>query len=159
MVKGVRPGRHGPLGEWGWASAYEPGEEQEQSVDPIEMHKDGIFMNPRNVSSWVVFIVQTKAAVSSSPPRPLQHPHSPLTRVLLHRRFLSQASQMYDSSLIASVGYILSTTVAITAGKGGRSQGFCLLPEQQGQDPSVEGAGSALASCSDSFCLWRKCRV
>ncbi|XP_021570201.1 NIPA-like protein 3 isoform X5 [Carlito syrichta] len=30
--------------------------------------------------------------------------------------FLSQASQMYDSSLIASVGYILSTTVAITAG-------------------------------------------
>uniref|UniRef100_A0A5F8AG17 NIPA like domain containing 3 n=1 Tax=Macaca mulatta TaxID=9544 RepID=A0A5F8AG17_MACMU len=30
--------------------------------------------------------------------------------------FLSQASQMYDSSLIASVGYILSTTIAITAG-------------------------------------------
>ncbi|XP_038967219.1 NIPA-like protein 3 isoform X3 [Rattus norvegicus] len=30
--------------------------------------------------------------------------------------FLSQASQIYDSSLIASVGYILSTTVAITAG-------------------------------------------
>uniref|UniRef100_A0A8D1BGB2 NIPA-like protein 3 n=1 Tax=Sus scrofa TaxID=9823 RepID=A0A8D1BGB2_PIG len=30
--------------------------------------------------------------------------------------FLGQASQMYDSSLIASVGYILSTTVAITAG-------------------------------------------
>uniref|UniRef100_A0A8D0LNZ8 NIPA like domain containing 3 n=1 Tax=Sus scrofa TaxID=9823 RepID=A0A8D0LNZ8_PIG len=29
--------------------------------------------------------------------------------------FLGQASQMYDSSLIASVGYILSTTVAITA--------------------------------------------
>ncbi|GAB5574693.1 NIPA-like protein 3 isoform X1 [Prionailurus iriomotensis] len=29
--------------------------------------------------------------------------------------FLSQASQMYDSSLIASVGYILSTTIAITA--------------------------------------------
>lgn len=26
---------------------------------------------------------------------------------------------MYDSSLIASVGYILSTTIAITAGKGG----------------------------------------
>nr|XP_042128020.1 NIPA-like protein 3 isoform X2 [Peromyscus maniculatus bairdii] len=30
--------------------------------------------------------------------------------------FLSQASQIYDSSLIASVGYILSTTAAITAG-------------------------------------------
>ncbi|XP_043850128.1 NIPA-like protein 3 isoform X2 [Dromiciops gliroides] len=30
--------------------------------------------------------------------------------------FLSQATQLYDSSLIASVGYILSTTVAITAG-------------------------------------------
>uniref|UniRef100_A0AC11BFC1 NIPA like domain containing 3 n=1 Tax=Ovis aries TaxID=9940 RepID=A0AC11BFC1_SHEEP len=30
--------------------------------------------------------------------------------------FLGQASQMYDSSLIASVGYILSTTAAITAG-------------------------------------------
>ncbi|CAO2589512.1 NIPA-like protein 3 [Lemmus lemmus] len=31
--------------------------------------------------------------------------------------FLSQASQIYDSSLIASVGYILSTTAAITAGE------------------------------------------
>ncbi|XP_072465428.1 NIPA-like protein 3 isoform X2 [Notamacropus eugenii] len=30
--------------------------------------------------------------------------------------FLSQATQLYDSSLIASVGYILSTTIAITAG-------------------------------------------
>lgn len=30
--------------------------------------------------------------------------------------FLSQASQMYDSSLVASVGYVLSTTLAITAG-------------------------------------------
>lgn len=30
--------------------------------------------------------------------------------------FLSEASQIYDSSLIASVGYILSTTAAITAG-------------------------------------------
>ncbi|XP_036602631.1 NIPA-like protein 3 isoform X2 [Trichosurus vulpecula] len=30
--------------------------------------------------------------------------------------FLNQATQLYDSSLIASVGYILSTTVAITAG-------------------------------------------
>ncbi|XP_050010685.1 NIPA-like protein 3 isoform X2 [Alexandromys fortis] len=30
--------------------------------------------------------------------------------------FLSQASQIYDSSLIASIGYILSTTAAITAG-------------------------------------------
>uniref|UniRef100_A0A6I8PJC3 NIPA like domain containing 3 n=1 Tax=Ornithorhynchus anatinus TaxID=9258 RepID=A0A6I8PJC3_ORNAN len=30
--------------------------------------------------------------------------------------FLNQASQLYDTSLIASVGYILSTTVAITAG-------------------------------------------
>ena len=31
-------------------------------------------------------------------------------------RFLAQASQLYDSSQIASIGYILSTTVAITAG-------------------------------------------
>ncbi|XP_015153406.1 NIPA-like protein 3 isoform X3 [Gallus gallus] len=30
--------------------------------------------------------------------------------------FLAQASQLYDSSQIASIGYILSTTVAITAG-------------------------------------------
>lgn len=42
---------------------------------------------------------------------------------------------MYDSSLIASVGYILSTTVAITAGKGDRSLDFCLLPQQQGITP------------------------
>ncbi|XP_075629765.1 NIPA-like protein 3 isoform X3 [Balearica regulorum gibbericeps] len=30
--------------------------------------------------------------------------------------FLAQASQLYDSSQIASIGYILSTTVAVTAG-------------------------------------------
>uniref|UniRef100_A0A8B9SN25 NIPA like domain containing 3 n=1 Tax=Anas platyrhynchos TaxID=8839 RepID=A0A8B9SN25_ANAPL len=30
--------------------------------------------------------------------------------------FLAQASQLYDSSQIASIGYILSTTIAITAG-------------------------------------------
>ncbi|XP_075189845.1 NIPA-like protein 3 [Anomaloglossus baeobatrachus] len=31
-------------------------------------------------------------------------------------RFLSQASQLYDSALIASVNYIMSTTLAISAG-------------------------------------------
>lgn len=77
-------------------------------------------------------------------PRPFRHPHSLLTRVLLYCRFLSQASQIYDSSLIASVGYILSTTVAITAGKGGQLLGFRLLPLQQGQYPSVEGGGSTV---------------
>lgn len=54
-------------------------------------------------------------------------PLGPLTQVPLRCRFLSQASQIYDSSLIASVGYILSTTVAITAGKSSPLLDFCLL--------------------------------
>lgn len=43
-------------------------------------------------------------------------------------RFLTQASQLYDASQIASVGYILSTTIAVTAGNmnniSGRSENF-----------------------------------
>lgn len=67
-------------------------------------------------------------------------PLSPLTPVPVCCRFLSQASQIYDSSLIASVGYILSTTVAITAGKSSPLLGFCLLPEGLGAYRSGDSA-------------------
>ncbi|XP_062449806.1 NIPA-like protein 3 isoform X4 [Rhea pennata] len=39
-----------------------------------------------------------------------------IATAIFQATFLSQASQLYDSSQIASIGYILSTTVAITAG-------------------------------------------
>uniref|UniRef100_A0A8I5NYS1 NIPA like domain containing 3 n=1 Tax=Papio anubis TaxID=9555 RepID=A0A8I5NYS1_PAPAN len=49
--------------------------------------------------------------------------------------FLSQASQMYDSSLIASVGYILSTTIAITAEWCMGSWRMCRISRQR--DPGA----------------------
>lgn len=58
-----------------------------------------------------------------------------MTRVPVCCRLLSQASQIYDSSLIASIGYILSTTVAITAGKRNPLLGFCPLPKQRATVP------------------------
>ncbi|NXX59434.1 NPAL3 protein, partial [Scopus umbretta] len=39
-----------------------------------------------------------------------------IATAIFQATFLAQASQLYDSSQIASIGYILSTTVAITAG-------------------------------------------
>lgn len=44
-------------------------------------------------------------------------------------RFLAQASQLYDSSQIASIGYILSTTVAITAGNSAQNS-VLIIPER-----------------------------
>nr|XP_033811463.1 NIPA-like protein 3 isoform X2 [Geotrypetes seraphini] len=41
---------------------------------------------------------------------------SMVATAIFQAEFLSQASQLYDSSLIASINYILSTTMAITAG-------------------------------------------
>lgn len=42
---------------------------------------------------------------------------SVFVRFSLSFRFLSQACKLYDSSLIASVNYILSTIFAVVAGK------------------------------------------
>ena len=50
----------------------------------------------------------------------------------LYCRFLAQASQLYDSSQIASIGYILSTTVAITAGNS--AQNSVLVLSRRAED-------------------------
>lgn len=137
-------------------------EEGEQSVDPRPRETQGWHLYKRDECSFVryrhtpdqVCCLQLSLSLSNVP-------IAPMTRVLLCWRFLSQASQMYDSSLIASVGYILSTTVAITAGKGGPSPDFCLLPSQQGRYPSVEGGGPAsvrrpspLTCSAPQSCVW-----
>lgn len=62
---------------------------------------------------------------------------------------------MYDSSLIASVGYILSTTVAITAGKGVVAR-FLSSTLTAGTLPQCGGKGRCLcqkANSADLFCL------
>ncbi|OXB77760.1 UNVERIFIED_CONTAM: hypothetical protein H355_000515 [Colinus virginianus] len=53
-----------------------------------------------------------------------------IATTIFQATFLAQASQLYDSSQIASVGYILSTTVAITAGmQNMHDKGIAVQPD------------------------------